>query len=85
MDTDSRDKINKMYRNLSNTIHGKYLTFETISENMFEFDQEIYKSSIKSIIYCENILLSLFRSRFDMAFQDLLNKLPPLERYSYGY
>ncbi len=80
-----KDKINKVYRSLSNTIHGKYLTLETLSNTSFEFDKEEYKSNLKTIIQSENILISCFKQRFKSEFVELSQHIPALERFNYGY
>ena len=81
-----KDKINKLYRSLSNTIHGKYVTFETISEKSFECDSEEYKAILSDIIRCENILISCFKSRFNEQYEELrVNHMPSVDRFKYVY
>jgi len=85
LDKEKRDRINKYYRKLSNTIHGKYSTFETVSDKLFEYDQLAYSSNLRDVIYCENIIISLFKERFQSCFSSLVVHLPAIERYTYGY
>lgn len=81
----NKDEINKLYRNLSNSIHGKYSTFETITEKSFEYEAKDYESILKLIISCENIIITLLANRFKETFLKIKEIVPAIDRYSYGY
>lgn len=80
-----KEKINRLYRNLSNSIHGKYSTFETITEKSFEYNKDEYDIILSLIIKCENIIISLLANRFNDTFLKVKEIVPAIERYSYEY
>ena len=81
----NKEKINKLYRDLSNIIHGKYETFETKSVASFSYDEGDFKENISKIILCENIIISCLSQRHPKIFKQLEEKFPSLERYNNGY
>ena len=79
-----KEEINKYYRKLSNTIHGRYETFATASTDSFNFVQKDYKRDLNTIIGIENILLDCFKRRFKQEFENAVENVPAITRYNYG-
>lgn len=80
-----KSKINKLYRELSNVVHGKYISFETITEKSYEFVENEYESLLDRIIACENILINCNKTRFFKQYLILKDRMPSIERYNYEY
>ena len=80
-----KDRINKLYRELSNVIHGKYETFETVAANSFDYSEVDFKENIRKIIVCENILISCLGARFPKIFEKINQDFPSLSRYKNVY
>jgi hypothetical protein len=78
----SKERINKLYRDLSNIIHGKYDTFETKSITSFSYNEIDLKENISKIILCEDILIYCISQRHPSVFKQLEEKFPSLERYN---
>lgn len=78
-----KENIDIIYRDLSNTIHGKYETFESNIASSFSFNRDELNKNLLLIIKCQNILLKSYSKRFVNEYKELKNtKIPGLERYS---
>lgn len=80
-----KDIINKIYRELSNVIHGKSITFESFNESSFEYNKNDLDIIAAYILKIENFLISLWKSRFPKQFEILKSNFTPLTKYNYGY
>jgi hypothetical protein len=80
-----KSEVNSIYRDLSNTIHGKYISFETTFNDAYSFNKDDFNRTLKLILKCENLLLYCFKHRFVEAFTRVETKFSALERYNYEY
>jgi hypothetical protein len=80
----NKDRLNKIYRELSNVIHGKSKTFESSEESSFEFQKADLESLATYTLKIQNNLISMWRKRFPSQFEQLENQFTPLTIYSYG-
>lgn len=80
-----KEKINKLYRELSNIIHGKYDTFETTAATSFDYNEGDFKENLSKVIRCENILISCLCQRFPEIFKKIKQDFPSLSRYNNVY
>jgi rubrerythrin len=80
-----KEKINKLYRELSNIIHGKYDTFETSTPNSFDYNKDDFKENLRKVVKCENIIISCLGQRFPEIFEKVKQDFPSLTRYNNVY
>jgi hypothetical protein len=75
--------INKVYRELSNVIHGKSENFESSNPDRFKYK----KTDLLDVLFCvrkiENILLSAWKKRFPVHFKQMENEILALTKYNY--
>ena len=81
----NKEKINKTYRELSNVIHGKSITFESFNESSFEYNKDDLEIIATYTLNIENFLISLWKRRFPKQFETLKSNFTPLTKYNYGY
>lgn len=74
-------QANKLYRILSNTIHGKITTFETVLPDCFNFNSNDWSAHLELVLKVENLLFGLWENRFEKAFLELEIRLPSLRRF----
>jgi hypothetical protein len=67
-----------LYRKLSNIIHGKMTTFESVLPDKFEYSQHDWRSHLEQVCEVEKILLKLWENRFCCVSDHLLNEFPQL-------
>jgi hypothetical protein len=72
-------KANNIYRKLSNTIHGKISTFESLVPERFIYNKFDWEEHLNLVEEVENILLELLNNRFNI-FLELEKKLPAVSR-----
>jgi len=70
------NEARRLYRILSNTIHGKITTHEASLPDSFSFNSTDCKYNLELITRVQKILLHLFRSRFPDYFSEMANKIP---------
>jgi hypothetical protein len=68
----------RLYRKLSNIIHGKMTTFESVLPDKFQHSQDDWRSHLEQVCEVERILLALWENRFCCVSEQLLNELPQL-------
>lgn len=71
----------KIYRKLSNIIHGKISTFESLVPERFSYNKSDWEEHINLVLQVQNILLELLKHRFNNIFLDLEKKLPAISRF----
>lgn len=76
--------VNRIYRELSNVIHGKEITFESITVSSFDVDFEYIKTNLSLTIEIENIILYAIECRFPNKIAVLKKEFPAFTKYSYG-
>ena len=81
----NKEPASKIYRGLSNVIHGKVVTFESLNEGSFGYKEEDLSQLIEYTKKIENILLSIWKARFPDHFEQLEKKFTPITKYSYEY
>lgn len=81
----SKNSANKIYRELSNIIHGKSENFESSNPDRFEHKKEDLLSVINYILKIQNILLSTWRKRFPAHFAKMEVDLLAITKYNYEY
>jgi hypothetical protein len=70
------NEARRLYRLLSNTVHGKISTHESNLPDKFSFSLKDCHNSLDLIDRVQAILLALFRSRFQNYFSILESKIP---------
>ncbi|QIR36706.1 hypothetical protein HCG51_08045 [Tolypothrix sp. PCC 7910] len=70
----------KIYRKLSNIIHGKISTFETLVPERFSYNKSDWEEHLNLVLQVENILIELFKNRFNNLSLELEKKLPAISR-----
>jgi hypothetical protein len=73
----------RLYRNLSNVVHGKYSDFETALPNRFQHSVADWKTHLERVLEVEDILTSLWKARFAEVARDLPTHLPQLKTESF--
>jgi hypothetical protein len=73
-------EVNRVYRFLSNTIHGKISTHEAILSDRFSFNPADCQNNIVLIIHVQDILLELFKNRFPNSFEILMTRMPHINK-----
>lgn len=81
----NKESASKPYRELSNVIHGKSITFESLDENSFEYKEDDLSELVEYTKKIENILLSIWKARFPNHFKQLEDKFTPVTKYNYEY
>ncbi|MFE1744740.1 hypothetical protein [Coleofasciculus sp. H7-2] len=74
------EECKKIYRILSNTIHGKISTFESVLPDRFNHNSVDWQKHLDLVMQVQNILLHLWENRFSDSFFELEKKLPSLSR-----
>ncbi|MBD1927553.1 hypothetical protein H6F74_15060 [Trichocoleus sp. FACHB-90] len=74
------DECKKIYRTLSNTIHGKISTFESVLPDRFNHNSADWQKHLDLVTKVQNILLHLWENRFSDSFFELEKRLPSLSR-----
>jgi hypothetical protein len=67
-----------LYRKLSNSIHGKMTTFESVLPDKFRYSQEDWRSHLEQVCEVEGILLGLWGNRFSCVSERLTDEFPQL-------
>ncbi len=67
-----------LYRKLSNIIHGKMTTFESLLPDKFQYTQGDWRLHLEEVCEVEQILLALWENRFRCISEHLLNDFPQL-------
>ena len=80
-----KESAGKIYRELSNVIHGKSITFESLDEGSFSYQKEDLLNLIEHTITIENILMSIWKARFPNHFDQLEQKFTTITKYTYEY
>lgn len=68
----------RLYRDFSNTVHGKITTFETPLAKRFSHNKEDWKIMLDNCEQVEDILLGFWKVRFFKYFPELLKQIPAL-------
>ncbi len=74
------NEAKKIYRKLSNTIHGKISTFESVLPDRFSHNDSDWQEHIKLVTQVQDILLKLWKNRFNDIFIELEKRLPAITR-----
>lgn len=69
----------KLYRSLSNIVHGKMGTFESSLPDRFIHSKEDWQEYSELIIGVQNFLLRLWQARFPLEFAEMKKLLPALD------
>ena len=67
-----------LYRKLSNIIHGKIPTFESVLPDKFQHSPEDWRSHLQQVCDVQRILLALWENRFRCVSEHLLDEFPQL-------
>jgi hypothetical protein len=67
-----------LYRKLSNIIHGKMATFESVLPDKFQHCKTDWGANLQQVCDVEEILLALWKNRFLCVSEQLLNEFPQL-------
>jgi len=78
-----KEEPNKIYRSLSNVIHGKVSSFETTAIDSYNFNKVQHGATLEYILRVENLLLALWKKRFPAEFFELEGTFTTLTRYHY--
>jgi hypothetical protein len=70
---------NAVYRSLSNVIHGKITTFESVLPDRFQHSATDWKQHLIDVLRVEDLLIQLWKSRFEKVSQKLGTVVPQLE------
>lgn len=81
----NKEKLNKVYRELSNVIHGKSMTFESTDESSFEHQKDDLESLTAYTLFIQNSFITMWSKRFPNQFEELKSAFTPLTKYKYGY
>lgn len=68
----------KVYRDLSNAVHGKLSTFESLLSDRFTHTQKDWQAHLALTQTVEDLLLELWKNRFQEVEQDLPSAVPQL-------
>ncbi|MEI2284298.1 hypothetical protein OHD57_24520 [Paenibacillus polysaccharolyticus] len=68
----------RLYRILSNTVHGKITTFESNLPKRYSHQVEDWKSILQMAEEVEDIVLGLWKKRFNKYFPELYIQVPSL-------
>jgi hypothetical protein len=67
-----------LYRGLSNIVHGKMSTFESVLADKFQNDPDDWKTRLEGVCGVEDLLLRLWQNRFRCVSERLLDEFPQL-------
>ncbi len=81
----NKSAVNKIYRDLSNVIHGKLENFESNNPDRFMHNNEDLKIVLCYVLKIENILLALWKKRFPIHFSQMETELLAITKYDYEY
>lgn len=81
----NKTKVNKIYRELSNVIHGKSNNFESLKTNSFGYVEKDLLDILKIGLIIENILLSIWYKRFPEYCKKLEIEVAAITKYKYEY
>ncbi len=70
----------KIYGSLSDTVHGKISTFESVLPDRYKFNLNDWTEHLRKTEEIENILLELWNKRFIYVASELHIKCPQLQR-----
>lgn len=70
----------RIYRSLSDTVHGKISTFESVLPERFKFTTEDWQTHLSLVDAVENILLQLFQNRFLDVHRNIHGQFPQIAR-----
>lgn len=72
--------IKKIYRSLSNTVHGKMATFESALPDRFNHNHIDWKSHLALVEDVQDVILGLWQYRFPHLFSELDKEMPQITR-----
>lgn len=81
----NKTPINKIYRELSNVIHGKTDHFESRNPDRFTYNKEDLYTVLNFTLKIENILLAAWKKRFTNHFSKMEENLIAITKYNYEY
>lgn len=81
----NKNSTTRIYRELSNVIHGKSDNFESSNPDRFKHKKEDLLHVLNYALTIENILLSLWKKRFPTHFEKMENELLAITKYTYEY
>lgn len=81
----NKSSVNKIYRELSNVIHGKSDNFESSNPDRFKHKKEDLLLVLNYALTTENILLSVWKKRFPEHFSQMEAELLAITKYTYEY
>ena len=81
----NKNAITKIYRELSNVIHGKSDNFESSNPDRFKHKKADLLHVLNYVLIIENILLSLWKKRFPIHFEKMEIELLAITKYTYEY
>jgi hypothetical protein len=67
-----------LYRKLSNIVHGKMTSFESVLPDKFQYNREDWRQHLEQVCDVENLLFRLWSNRFRCVSENLLNDFPQL-------
>jgi len=67
-----------LYRNLSNIVHGKMKSFESLLPDKFQHNQDDWRLHLERVCNVERVLLELWNDRFASVSKRLNSELPQL-------
>lgn len=73
------ENVTKLYRDLSNTTHGKISTFETSLPDRFSHTSTDWGKHLDNVEKVQDLLIGLFNMRFFDTCHELNEKMPPLK------
>ena len=79
----SKNSTNAVYRDLSNVIHGKSNTFESLDKTCFTYQKNDLIKMAKLTILIENLLLSLWNARFPELFKKMEQEFKAITQYTH--
>lgn len=79
-----KQQINKIYRELSNVIHGKSMTFESAEESSFTYQKADLETLVELTLKIQNYLITMWSKRFQSAFERLKVDFSAITNYTYG-
>lgn len=68
----------KLYRTLSNIVHGKMTTFESVLPDKFQHNDDDWRSHLQKVCEVEALLMALWKNRFWCIFEHLFDEFPQL-------
>jgi hypothetical protein len=70
----------RLYRVLSNTIHGKITTHESNLPDRFSYNKQDLQNNLELIRRVQAILLQLFKKRFANCFAEVERRIPAISK-----